>query len=317
MKISHLIVAAGAACLAGAASAQWVADPAFNSKSNAQSIQISAGSTITGNSTAQANGTYFLAEVGAAPLAIYRHRLVFESDTLNQRGWIKGLQQTASGDIVPDTDVLVQATSLPATKPSLYNQWYGFGKGERFYYQVFGTAATTADYTITMDTEVVTPDVLGSFLPGQISISTIDQGHTSTTHIHVYDANLNPIPGYSNIRPDSSTFQSLLTREYDPGTYYLAIGLRNTANDQATPDDTITRNQPVMDFGGMLINGQPTAGNQDVSFSITDGIGTYAFDAERGGNYGVYWATFTIVPTPGSAALLGVMALLGARRRRA
>lgn len=309
-----LLAAVVGTCVTSA-TAQWVADPAFNSKTNAQPIQISAGSTITGTSTAQANGTYFLASVDAAPLAIYRHRLLFASDTLNQRGWIKGLTQSTSGVVNPNSDVLVQATAA-TTDPAIFNQWYGFGKGEQFFYQVFGTAATTSPYTITMETETINPVNIGTYQPGTVSITTIDQGHTSNTHIHVYDGNLNPIPGFSNIRPNTSTFQSLLEREYDPGTYYLAISLRNLANDQATPDDTISRNQPVMDFAGMLVAGQPTSNDQDVSFAITDSDGTVAFNADRGGNYGVYWATFTVVPAPGTAVGFALLGLGAARRRR-
>lgn len=315
MTFRTITAAAVLTAFAGAASAQWVADPAFNSKTEAQEIFVAAGSTITGNSTGTANGTYFLVNVEPAPLAIYRHRFLFESETLNQRGWIKGLNQNTSGQIQPGTDALVQATNAN-TDPSIFNQWYGFGKGEQFFYQVFGTAATTADYTITMETELVTPQNLGVYQPGQLAITTIDQGHNTSTHIHVYDENLQPIPGFQNIRPDNSTFQSFLERDYNAGTYYLAIGLRNLANDQATPDDSIQRNQPVMDFPNILVGGQPGTPDADYSFAIIqDGV-EFAFDAQRQGAYDVFWGTFTVIPAPSAAGVLALAGLAAARRRR-
>ncbi|TVQ29966.1 MAG: PEP-CTERM sorting domain-containing protein [Phycisphaeraceae bacterium] len=311
-----ILLGAGASFgVSGVASAQFVADPAFNSKANPQEITMSAGSTITGNSQSQADGTYFLVNIETAPRAIYRHRIVFETTEGAHRGWIRGLSQDSSGVVDPNSDVLVQATNA-FTDPPVFNQWYGFGHGESFFYQVFGTSNTPDDYTATLSTEVVTPDHLGSFQPGEISITTIDQGHSTNTHLHVLDADLNPIPGFQNIRPDSSTFQSLLTRDFAPGDYFLAIGLRNTATDQPTPDDTIQRNQPVLDFPGMLLNGQPTISSQDVSFAMTDSSGTLSFDADRGGHYGVYWGSFTVVPTPGAVALFGLAGLGAMRRRR-
>jgi hypothetical protein len=273
---------------------------------------------------------YYLIQNVARPVAIYRHRLTLDSSIAGHTASIRGITQTAApagpwtgtvGTGNAGTDVQHQTHFIPAGSAFRVNQWYGFGKQEQFYYRVTGTASTTASYTAVLTTEAVIPMALGTFQPGQITITTMNQGHTSDTDFWVYDSNLDPIVGYGN--DDNSIdgggtgagFQGHLVRNYGPGTYYIAMSNFQTANDQPAPSDDRFRTGNLMDFPNIIANGN-TGVNINVTFSLIDSTGTYQFPATRAGQHDVVWAQFTVVPAPGTLALLGFGGLLTLRRRR-
>jgi hypothetical protein len=284
-----------------------------NTKLRADQVPaITAGQAITGTSTgtsttATGNGTadYFKVSTVTQPLGIYRNRLVLTSSTAGNVGTIRGLSQSG-GAITAGSDVEIQSTSTTTTPPR-FNQWYGFGKGETVFYRVTGTTSSTAAYTATFSTELVTPVSLGTFAEGTIVISTVAQGHTVDTELFVYDANFNPVPGYSNddespAEGGGDTAQSRLTRTYAPGTYYLALSNYNTANNQPSPATDDFRTANVMDFSAALANSS-TAAAANMQFTVTDASGTQTFPASKPGAYDIYFATFTVGggnPCPGN-----------------
>lgn len=299
--------------------------------------------TTTGTSTVAgdpASLDQFLVTGPSLPLGIYQHRLTLTSNTVGHTGSIRGFTQTAAPpDTLPGipwdgvvgtpttTDTAAQ-TSSTATTPARFNQWYGFGRGEQFYYRVTGAAATTAPYTATLTSTPVVPTDIGTYQPGQISITTFGQGHTTDTDMWVYDIGFNAIPGFGNDDESplggspgtGASLQSWLSRNFAPGTYFLAVSNFALTNNQPSPSDDDFRTGALLDFPNLILNSSTTT-NLNLTFTISDGITTLQVPNTKVGPYDVNWFTFTVVPEPGSMALSGLAAATGVggwlRRRRA
>lgn len=283
------------------------------------------GDTLSGNTTGSSTVTpgatsadYFRLRTAAGALGIYRNRMIITTTgTAGHTGTLRGLTQTAG---VPNagTDSAVQ-TSSTVTSPARFNQWYSFGREADIYYRVAGTASTTAEYTATLEQTAVAPLIVaGSFNAGSLTINTVGfTGATQTdTDFWVYDSNFNAIPGYGNDDHfGGTTLGSTLTRNYAAGTYYLAISNFNIANNQGSPADDDFRTGAVTDFADVILNSSTTA-NLNVSFNISDGVNIVTTSATKVGAFDVVFAQFTVIPTPGAAALFGLAGLAGVRRRR-
>lgn len=295
---------------------------------------------IQGNSIGSTGVNLDYYDITTQPLApgIYRNRLVITTaGTAGHVGTIRGRSQVAAA---PDTlpgipwDGIVgtagttdntNQTSSTVTTPARFNQWYGFGKAERFYYRVTGTTSTTADYTVAMETVPVTPVNLGSFAPGLITMNWNGQGHTTDTDMWVYDGAFNAMAGYGN--DDSSaalggapiattSLQSWLARSYSPGTYYIAVSNFALTNGNASPSDDNFRTGAMMDFRDSVLNSSTTTG-VNLAFTIADSSGfSLAVPNTKVGAYDINWFEFTVIPTPGTFALLGMGGLVALRRRR-
>lgn len=305
---------------------------------------MAVGHTLTGNTTGSsttvpgaASADMWRVQTALDAPGIYRYRLVLSTTgTAGHTGTIRGLNQTAAaqapwlpGQVVGTagvTDTTVQ-TSSATTTPGRFNQWYGFGKGEELYYRVTGGATTTADYVSTLERLSVTPTSIGSYLPGDITISTFGQGHTTDTDLWVYDSNFNAIAGYGNDDEATAaisgvpgtagaTLQSALKRNYAAGTYYIALSNFALTNNMASPSDDDFRTGALLDFANAIANSSTTA-NLNMQFSIGDGTTSLVVPNTKVGAYDVNWFSFTVVPAPSSLALLGVGGLMIARRRRA
>ncbi|MBL8860258.1 MAG: thrombospondin type 3 repeat-containing protein [Planctomycetes bacterium] len=276
-------------------------------------VGIVSGDTITGTSTGTSVATastlittsdVFRVQTGALPLGIYRHRLALTtSTTTGHSGTIRGLNQTgatgtASTGGTPGTaDNSIQATSTTTTPPR-FNQWYGFGKQEEIYYRVQGTTTTTAAYIATMSTSTVPFTVVApSFESANpITITTVGET-TADTDIHVFDSNLDAIPGFNNDDegPVGPTLQSRIIRTFAPGTYYLAVGSSNTAwNFPFAPDEDFPSS--IMDFPGSIVRSSSATTAQTWNFRIEGSNGIHQEPAvlAAGNPYELLWFQFTV-----------------------
>ena len=315
---STIVAFVALAGLASAASAQVFTEFEPNgSKATANAFTLQDGAVIRGDCFGPDTFDYFRVTNTARPLSIYRHRLVLNSGTAGHTTTLRGLSQSDGGAgiggvIDPNSDITFQSSVVLAGGTTRMNQWYGFGKGESIYYRVAGTDNTNAMYNVTMETQAVEVTDLGNYQPGNIVLSSVNMGHTTDTDFWVYDGNLNAIEGYGNddtLNPGTSV-QSFLRRSYAPGVYYIAISDYNTANNLASPGDDDFRTGNVLDFAGAIANSS-IAENLNLGFEIFNDSLPF-----KDGAFDIWWGKFTVVPAPGTLALLGLGGLLAARRRR-
>jgi subtilisin-like proprotein convertase family protein len=305
-----IYAAAGAAIgLAGFTLAQAVISEQEpnDSKAQATPANLNDGDSVTGTTTGSSSSAgpdsfdYFLIRTPAAPPGIYRHRLTLTTTGApGHVGTIRARNQ--AGGAIGTQDAMLQSSSL-SSAPARVNQWYGFGRQEGIYYRVAGNANTTAPYTATLTSDPITPTSLGLVPAGQITITTVGQGHSTDTDLWVYDSTLTAIPGYGNDEEPApgATHQSTLTRSYEPGTYYLALTNFNFANNLASPPDDRDRAGLVFDFPDAVGNSNSATG-LDLSFAVISSGGTQQFGASKTEEFGVSWFSFVVVGVAPSGA---------------
>ena len=146
------------------------------------------GHTLTGNTTGSATTAgatsldTFRVKTAPAAAGIYRYRLVLTTTgPVGHVGSIRGLTQSSlaqapwsgsPGGTAVASETAAHQTSLTTTTPARFVQWYGFGLSEEIYYRVTGVAATTADYVATLDRAPITPQDVGTYAPGFVTIWT-------------------------------------------------------------------------------------------------------------------------------------------------
>jgi hypothetical protein len=115
---------------------------------------LTTGTSTTAGSTLATTVDYWRVQTCTLPPGIYRHQLVLTTGgTAGHTGTVRGLNQTGTvgvGGTAGTADTVLQTSSTTTTPPRM-NQWYGFGKGEQFYYRVAGTTSTTANYVSTFE----------------------------------------------------------------------------------------------------------------------------------------------------------------------
>ncbi|NUL82549.1 MAG: hypothetical protein HUU60_07470 [Armatimonadetes bacterium] len=314
MLLRNCIAVAAASILAVAAFSQTFFETEPNDdKANANAVTLGAGafSEIRGNSTAStlAGIDTFRVKTVADARGVYRYRLILTTaGTAGHTGSIRGLTQAAvalgawpcalGAGVASETTVA--QTSSTTTTPARFVQWYGFGKEEEIYYRVTGTASTTIDYVAVFEKQAVAVTDIGRYKAGQITISTIGRTNVDT-EIHVFDCDLNAIPGSSNDDESvpgggtGATLQSILRRDYGPGKHYLAIGRFNTATHLGSPCDDDFRTGALLDFPNAVTSGSSTTSTVLAGFSVTDADGARIFAGQTHQPYEVHWYSFTVL----------------------
>lgn len=249
----------------------------FSGASSNQIFGVSTGLVTTAGSTDPGSIDTWRIRTQLAPVGIYRHVLVLStSGTAGHTATLRGLNQTAG--VIGMSDALLQ-TSATGTSPSRAVAWFGFGKQEEIYCRVQGTATTTGPYVGTLTSFPVAPtSTTALLLAGQISIR-IDQVGVFLidSDIWLYDANLNAIAGAGNDDEfGTPNLTSRLARTLAPGSYTLAVGRFNLANNLPSPTDDDFRSGVVLDFPGALANSQvnPTGPNSTgmANVVLNDGV---------------------------------------------
>jgi hypothetical protein len=286
-----------------------------DSKAEATLIpNLASGETFTGfqlSGTADGSVDYFRVQTAPAPLGIYWHRL--RTFTPHPSGvgtgehfpFILG-QRFESGVVLPTVEDIAQSGVRPGER---FNDYYAFGMGESVYLKITHNplAGEIGGYEVTLTTHQITPVDIGVFVPGSITIDTRERarnfgGGQHNTDLWIYDSQLNAIPGYGNdTSTDGAPFNSgaKLTRDYSPGTYFMALSAYDLINDQVNPpDDPSSAVGRVLDFPDAVLSSYSTSGSQagsDLDFGVTDGLGTREFTAVKPDSvYGVYWAQFRV-----------------------
>lgn len=246
---------------------------------------------ITGNSTSAAGTGFDYFRVRTATQAtpgFYRHRLIITSAIAGHTGTLRGLTQ-AAGVITAGSDSTIQFTITTSTPPR-FNEFYTSEASADVFYRVTGTAATTANYSIDYNVQLVTP-IAGplGLPPGATTMTTVGQT-AADTDIWLYDSNRTAIAGAGNDDEPApgATVQSLLTQTLAASQFTLAIGNFNTANSLASPATDSFRNGNVMDFPGVIANSSATVGS-----ILNSVIGGTAVPATKPNEYGIVFVRFT------------------------
>jgi subtilisin-like proprotein convertase family protein len=213
-----------------------------NTKAQAQLVVMACGDTITGTTTGSSPDdpglssadTFLIRTAGTGSLTEYT--LTMTSGVLGQTLTVRGLTQSGHA-INAGTDVaFATAVSSGAAKVV---RWYGHGPlgcDQDIYVRVTGTGATVLPYVLTLTCAAVTPTpIAGSLAAGPAITVGIDAATDAAadTDLWVYDSTLTPIPEFGHDEPDSTG----VTRAMAPGTYYVALGDFNTANNQVSPPE--------------------------------------------------------------------------------
>jgi len=228
------------------------------------------------------------------PLGIYRHRL--QLTTSGTDGFTTAL---LGRSITPGNPPMIGAIGtavlqqvVPPISGLHYHQYYDFGRSGAVTLKVSGTLTTTADYSIALKTEPVSPVPLGEYPTGPITVTVRNAGIDS--EILLYNSALFPVPGERNddavgLPGGRASLSSVLS----PGTYFLVISDANTTDDQLNPLTDRTPPRPVTDFADVLVNTSSASG-MPLDFSITSAGVTESFGAVKSEPYGIYFAVISV-----------------------
>jgi hypothetical protein len=279
---------------------------------------LAPGDSITGLSMGATGSEIdcFLVQTAPMPPGIYRHRLVLTTGSVGHTLTIRGLNQVAAGASVwpgaigtpGATDAVAQTAATVGT--TRVAQWYGFGKEEQIFVRVTGLATTQAPYTLTLETEAVTPLDCGSWMQGVLTISSVPPGHGNDVDMWVYDENFNALPGYGSDGASTNGGHTLntnlpahLRRHFGPGVYYLAISNFDLINNQGSPSDDNRRTGTLLDYPDAVLNGSATA-PVHVHFTIADAVSQTQFNSTKSEAFEVRWHRFEVGgPSHGACCL--------------
>jgi hypothetical protein len=254
--------------------------------------------SITGVTTGNVVGgginspDYFDVVTSEDPGGLYCYYFEKSSSTPLPGVSMRGLQQSG-GQIIAGSDVSVQEGSVATP----INIWYGTGPAARFFLRLGGSPLTSGAYALTyrcVPYEAIPHGGGGSgsdpYARGSLTI----KGYSTPSadlDLWVYDANFNPLPGYGHDEPDATG----LTRNFDPGVYYVAITDGNLVNDQASPPDDANRSKPVFDQPHVIAGSSPAfpIGTMGVTI-ISRGVASSVSGAKVHA-YQVLFFKFTVV----------------------
>jgi len=210
-----------------------------------------------------------------AHTGVRRHQARIFSNTLAPPMTLLGRSQAGG---VPTSDTVSIQPALEQPDGNVVT-WYTAGfdpspDARSVFIGVAGTDLASGQYKVQIigNDSVQPASIARTLRPGAITISTA--GTTGVdTDLWIMDSTFALIPAWGNDdRPQAADLQSTLTRTFAPGTYYLALGLFQTAFSEPSPSDDRFRDGALTDFPGALICGTPDT--QSRNFTITDQTGS-------------------------------------------
>lgn len=288
---AYLAAAAGLLC-GGVAAAQTIHPEVEPNDSKAAANVVAGlvhGDRITGLTRGGlANGLdtsldCFLVSAAVLPPGVYRHQLNVVSTPLTGLTLgLRGLDQTAAGAIVATSDVQV-ASGIVSAGVTLSSVWYGFGRQERVYIRMTGTAASQPYILEFTTTPAAVTPIAGTFAAGTMTFLVEAVFGNPDAEVWLYDANMNPVSGGNNddpVTPMSSLDRASMTRNLAAGTYYMAVGVANMSNHLASPMDEATpADDDVLDFAGALVPAGGLPVNRTGNITIMDAAGLVTLPA--------------------------------------
>lgn len=292
--LSVALVLVAGLVLPAMAFAQGETEP-NDSKATANLFTLPAVNTlgvITGNSTSAAGvGLDYFRVTTAAQAApgFYRHRLIATSTIVGHTLTIRGLNQV--GGVPGTVDSAVQ-TSSAATVPPRFVQWYTSQAPGELFVRATGVAATTANYSLDYEVQLVTEVAGPTINEGLRTITSVGVSvPQADTDLWIYDPNRVALVGFGNDDEfGTASLGSRLTRTYVPGVHHMAITNFNYANNLGSPPDDDFVTGLVMDFPGAQANSSTTV-NINLGTTI-DGINV---PATKTGPFDIVFVAFTVV----------------------
>lgn len=300
-RVTCLVVVCAILSLAG--TTDFFESEPNNSKSEADVAIVFDGgtSTLNGFTTSETDVDYWRIatslEIGGGRA---RYTLLIRSDSGEHRLTLRG-QSQVNGVIDINSDVAVQeAAALGGGRTGLV--FYGDPQAY-VTFKVEPLTSTAGAYRLDLRWEQFAAQDLGTFNPGQIEVSTLNQGHSTDTDLFVQADFSSTMFGSNDDSVNPPAEQSHLVRDFTAGPYALMLSDSNLAAGGASPADDGDRNQPVIDYSGAVAAQNPSSAPIDLSFTITDSSGTVAVEAERNSPFEVRWFGFRLGNSwPGSGA---------------
>lgn len=242
--------------------------------------------TYTGSSAATYNSIRVRGTATSGGIGSFLSELRWQfvgASTINSGAVASGTTWTG-GSAVDNTQSFSSFSMTNGTSYS-FRMWESFDDGG-----TSGVDATWSNLQFDFGGPPPAPSAIhvGTYTAGLFDINTFTSNYD--TEIGLYDA-AGALLGSND---DAVGLQSQLTPTLANGTYYLAVGGYNSAF-----------------AGGFSAAGGGAAGNMNAFINGYQIVGDHTSVAGE-----IAWYSFTVVPTPGTLALVGLGGLAAIRRRR-
>lgn len=240
---------------------------------------------------------YFRARTLHLPPGIYRHDLVdMGSSTLTEMRLVglDAIQET----VIPGSYDYLQTEPLDGTGNGFVS-WYGFGKSEEVYVDLYASYSCRSVVTAALMTSPVTPTDLGLVNPsGQADPVVHLQASGATTpvdvEIQLFDADFNAIPAFG--LDVVGTAPAGVSGSLGDGVYYVAVSDHNLATHlphRIVHGESRTL-AGALDFAGAVACGSDATGVDLRLELFTSDVGTITTDVTKSSPYEVAWFRFQV-----------------------
>ncbi len=247
----------------------------------------------------------FRIQPASLPPGIYRHTLRDDGSVAPTRFRALGLDGVVDAVLPGSASILSDSLNGDPSAPMV--AWYGFGKSEELYTELYATgfARSGAAARVVFETEEITPVDVGNVdvYGGTYTVSVNGTANEADTEVFVFDAEYNLIPfGWAD---DQNGFNNaaVATPTLTPGRYYVAASTKGLSSHTPPGSQSVFYNEfavpsGVTDFKGPLVAGN-FAGSTTVLLTIQPGFSNPSINAPLTipSSQSAAWATFTVGTT--------------------